>query len=263
MASPIVWGLGFAGSGIDTASVLPVYTSAATVWLNSNGGSDANAGTEPELPVATIAQAITNVAAGGVICIAAGHAQSIVGTQAIAKAGVRFVGFGTGSNRPKFTPTSGATLMFNVTANNVVFESLYFGSAAGTAGTGGRASTANVGTQFLSCQFDCGTFDGECLLFTNTAAAGGRIENSAFTAVSSRPTRALVHSAVIDNFTMNGCTFDGATFGWAGAACVPTGATNLVIKNLTLAGNADLIAAVTSYQIFGVTTSGAGRVQIT
>lgn len=262
MASPIAWGLGFAGSGIDTATVSPVYTSAPTIWLNSNGGSDSNAGTEPELPVATISSAISKASAGSVICIAAGHTQSIVGTQTVGLAGLRIVGFGSGASRPQFTPTSGSTLMFSVTAANVVFENIYFKNASSGAGTAGRVSTNQSGTQFLNCQIDCGASDGEGILYVS--AANGRVENCTFTAVASRPTRALAHTTgACDNFVLSGTTFDGATFGWAGVAFAPASATNLVIKNLTLSGNADLVAAVTSYQIFGVTTSGAGRVTLT
>lgn len=263
MASPIAWGLGFAGSGIDTATVSPVYTSAKTIWLNSNGGNDANAGTEPELPVATIAQAVTNSVANSVIVVAAGHTQTIVGTQAFGSvAGLRVVGCGTGSNRPKFTPTSGATAMFNVTSADVVFENIYFGAAAGTSGSAGRLTTNQSGTQVLNCQIDCGAFDQEGFIWSS--CANGVVNNCNFTAVASRPTRALLHNTgACNNFQMNGVVFDGSTFGWAGIACVPAAATDLVIKNLTLAGNSDLVAAITSYQIFGVTTSGAGRVTIT
>jgi len=263
MASPIFFGQGLAGTGIDTATLLPDLFAVNTIWVNSAGGSDANAGTEPELPVATLAQAITNASAGSCIAIAATHIQTISVALAANKAGLRFVGFGTGSARPTLTPASGATSVFNVTANDVVFENIYFKAAAATSGTGGRIVSANSGTEVLACQFDCGASDQEAVLL-NTGADNARIDSCTFTATASRPTRAIgLAGATNTNVKITNTTVDGSTFGWAGNAVTVNNCVRLVVKALTLAGNADLSGTTTtSYQIYGLLGSGASRVSL-
>lgn len=262
MASPILWPLGLAGTGVDSATVYPDLFSAATIWVNFTSGSDANAGTEPELPVKTIAQAVTNAAAGSIIAIVAGNQETVAGTVTVNKAGVRFVGFGTGANRPQFIPTSGATALFNVTAVDVCFESIYFKAAAATTGTGGRITCAVAGLEVNSCQVDCGANDQEGILL----AAGAdrfRIDSTTFTATASRPTRALGLSAAITGGKVINCTIDGSAFGWAGNAFTCSSCVSLVAKNLTLAGNSDVLGSTTtSYQFLGVLGSSAGKVTL-
>ncbi len=262
MASPIVWTAGFAGTGIDTATDVNNLLSAATIWVNFSTGNDVNAGTEPELPVKTTAQAVTNAVAGSTIIFPSGNAETITGTVTVNKAGLRFVGFGTGSNRPKFTPSSGATAMFNVTAIDVCFESLYFAAAAATSGAGGRITCAVAGLEVTSCQMDCGASDQEGILL----AAGAdrfRIDSTTFTATASRPTRALGLSAAITGGKVINCTVDGATFGWAGNAFTCSSCVSLVVKNLLISGQADILGATTtSYQFYGLTTSAAGKVTL-
>lgn len=262
MASPILWSQGFAGTGIDTATVLPVLTSAATIWLNFSTGSDANAGTEPELPVKTMAQAVTNGAAGSTIIVVSGNQEAVTGTVTFNKAGMRIVGFGTGTNRPQFTPASGGTAMFNVTAVDVCFESLYFKAAAATPGAGGRITCAVAGLEVNSCQVDCGANDQEGILLAS-GADRFRMDSTTFTATASRPTRALGLSAAITGGKVIYCTIDGATFGWTGNAFTCTSCVSLVVKGLTLTGQSDMLGATTtSYQIYGLTGSSAGKVTL-
>jgi hypothetical protein len=262
VASPIIWTAGFAGTGIDTAIAVNNLLSASVQWVNFATGSDANAGTEPELPVKTTAQAVTNAVAGSTIIFASGNTETITGTVTVNKAGLRFLGFGTGSNRPKFTPASGATAMFNVTAVDVCFESLYFATAAATSGAGGRITCAVAGLEVNSCQVDCGANDQEGILLSS-GADRFRMDSTVFTATASRPTRALGLAAAITGGKVINCTIDGATFGWAGNAFTCSSCVSLVVKNLTIAGQSDVLGATTtSYQFYGVTTSAAGKVTL-
>lgn len=266
MASPIFLPAGLAGSGIDSATAFPDIVSASVIYLNSGSAaaSDANAGTEPELPLLTLAQAITNASAGSVISIASTHSQTISSAVNIAKAGLRLVGSGIGSARATFTPSSGATTVLNIQAGGVdtVIESIYFKAAAATSGAGGRVVSVASGTEVLSCQFDCGAFDQEAVLL-NAGADNARIEASAFTAVGSRPTRAIGLAGTNTNVKLVNVTVDGSTFGWAGNSVTVTNCVHLSVKNLTLAGNSDVLGATTSsYQILGVTGSSTVRVTL-
>jgi hypothetical protein len=265
MAGAIAWGFGLAGSGVDSATLYPDFFTADVVWLSSLTGNNANAGTRPEAPVATMAQAYTNVSAAGVIAVAAGHTEILSSSQTFAKSGVRVVGFGTGANRPTFTPTSGATNMFFVSgATDVVFENLYFKPAQATSGAGGRLVFDNGanGSQALNCQFDCGASDQNGLLM-NASVTYARIDSCTFNAVAATPT-AAINAASTTTLTILNTVVSGGGIGWASDPVVVTSATRLVVKNLTITNDASLVGtSMTSYQMFGVTTSGAGRVKLT
>lgn len=263
MASAQVWGLGLAGSGVATATLYPDYLASSVIWVNFTSGSDANAGTEPELPVKTIAQAVTNASAGSTINIVAGNLEPLTAQVAVNKAALRFVGNGVGTNRPQFTINSGATSMFNVTTADCAFEGIYFKAALATSGTGGRVVCTASGLELIECQIDCGAFDQEGVLL-NAGADNARIDGCSFTAVGSRPTRAIgLAGAPNTNVKIIDTTVDGSTFGWAGNAVTTSNCVRMVIKNITLAGNSDLSGStMTSYQIYGVTTSGASKVVI-
>jgi hypothetical protein len=264
MASPIAWGRGLAGTGVATATLYPAYFGTDVIWLNSDGGSDANTGLLPELPLATVGAAVTAASAGAAIAIAATHVETLAAAVNIAKAGLHFVGFGTGTARPTFTTASGATAAFTVSAggDGTMFENLYFKAAAATSGAGGRITSADTGTQIIDCAFDCGASDQECVLL-NAGADNARIEGCTFTATATRPTRAIGFGAAISDAHIINTTIDGATFGWAGNAFTVNSAIRLYMRNLTLAGMSDLTGtAVASYRIVGVTTSGASKVSI-
>lgn len=264
MSSPIIWSAGLAGTGVDTATVFPDYFGTNVIWVNSasSAASDGNAGTEPELPLATLAQAITNASAGACIAVSATHAQTISVTLAVNKAGLRFVGFGTGTARPTLTPSAGNIATFTVTAANCVIDNFYLKAAAATSGASGRLTTNASGTQVLNCQIDCGAFDQEGLLFT-TGGDNARVQACTITATASRPTRAISHSNAVSNFHLLDTVIDGATFGWAGNAVNVTSAINLVAKNVTIMGNADIFGTtVASYQMYGITAIGAAKVNV-
>lgn len=268
MAAPVIWSGGLAGSGIDTATTTPVIVSAAIIWLDFTNGSDANAGTSPELPVKTFAQAVTNAASSSIISVVANNAEVVTGTVAINKS-VKVVGSGIGSARASFAPASAATLMFNVTSDDVSFESIYFKSAQATTGTAGRVSCANKGLEFYSCQMDSSFFDGAGIIL----AAGAdyfRIDGCSFTAVG--PFVAGTSQTFVNCSGTNiggkifNTVFDGASLGAgfnSSVAISLTSATRLYIKNLTLVGRTDVTGTGVSYEIIGLTTSGASKVSIT
>lgn len=265
MSSPIIWPAGLAGTGPTSATVLPDYFSAAAIFLSSITGNDANAGTSPELPVKTVAVAITNASAASVIAIGAGHTETI-SNQAIAKAGLYFCGFGTGANKPRFTPSSGATVMLNIQAGGIdtVFDNIAFGAAAATAGAAGRIASVASGTELYSCTMDCGAFDQEGLLL-NTGADNARIDGCTFTAVAVRPTRAIALAGASNtNVKIINTIIDGGTFGWAGNALTVSNCIRFRWINSTLNGNSDISGTTAaSYQFFGVNASSAGAVSIT
>lgn len=266
MTAPIIWSGGLGGSGIDTATTAPVITSASIIWYDPTQGNDANTGTNPEQPVKTFAQAVTNASTGSVVAMLDVDNETITGTVTINKS-IKVVGVGAGSARTSFTPLSGATAMFNVTADDVSFENCYFKPAQGTVGTAGRITCANKGLEFYSCQFDSGASDGNCVI---TAAGSDyfRFDGCTFTVTSALSSGTGPIAINCSGTNIGGkifdTVFDGSTFGFKDAAAVTlVSATRLYIKNVTLVGKADIVGTGVSYNIIGVTTSGASRILIT
>ena len=96
MGSPNIYanGLNLAGTVFQNGPATlqlagSTYLSGVVQWLDTIGGNDSNAGTKPELPVKTIAQAVTNSAANGVIVVGEGSSESIAAGQVFTLAGLR------------------------------------------------------------------------------------------------------------------------------------------------------------------------------
>lgn len=229
--------------------------SGAVYWVDStsSAASDANAGTEPELPKATWTSAYSVAAANDLILCQPGHTETISGAATLATAGVTTIGLGTGTQRAKFT-SAVAGAMWTVTGAGTEFFNCYF--PASTAATTSRI-TNSTGTEFWlnGCYFECGAND-----TTNTvvlAANNPNIENCAFVATASRPARGLQITGAISGATLNGVSFDGGAYGWTSPALgVTAAATRMLFQNVTLANRSDFVTTVTasSYKFFGVRT---------
>ena len=263
MASPLVWPGGLGGTGVDTATAENCFFSANVIWLNSSGGNDSNAGTEPELPKLTLASAAAAVAADGIIAIASGHTETIASTVTIASAGVRVLGFGTGSSRPKFTLNHATADLLAVSAADVKFESLYFVTPS-QSGTGYQINISQTGCQVLNCYFECNTNSATASMTCSSSRA--LVDSCSFVATTARPVIGLLISGTGAGNTVTDTTFDGGSLGFSDYALKVTGAnTEMVLKNLTLSGKADLGITVTGskYQMFGISASSQSRVNLT
>lgn len=270
MASPNIYpgGLNLAGTvfanGPATLQLAgPTYFSGGIQWLDTISGNNTNAGTLPELPVATLAQAVTNSAANGIIVIGAGSSESLSGSQSLALAGLSIFGCGTGSSRPRYTCT-GVVDMFAASAAGVWIEGIYFpaSTAAATDRIGLQAANATV----KDCYFECGANDTNRALRIHTGANSTRVEGCSFVTTASRPAIGLEISAAVSDSTLVNCTFDGGSYGWSDYALkISAAATRTRIFSPTLTNRSDIGATVTAttYQIFGVSLGGTGNVLLT
>jgi len=123
------YGNGFSnGVTIRGVPILNSYPG-AVVWVDSNNGSDGNKGTF-DRPFASVDFAIGQCTAnrGDIICVKAGHAETLSSATALVAdiAGVAVVGFGIGSNRPTFTLDTATTTTIAVSAANVAFKNCIF-----------------------------------------------------------------------------------------------------------------------------------------
>lgn len=102
-----------------------VFFVSSTATNSSNG----NLGTSPDKPLATLNGALTRASAnnGDLVFFMPNHAENVtsVTTQVIDKAGIKFIGLGSGTDRPTFTYTNTAGL-FSITGANTYIENFYF-----------------------------------------------------------------------------------------------------------------------------------------
>lgn len=267
MASPLILGGGlnltgtvFSG-GPSLAQLAPSYFSGAIQWLDTINGSNANAGTEPELPVKTLAQAHTNSAANGLIIIGAGSQETLAGSQAFNLAGIHVIGCGSGSTRPRYT-CSGTVDMFAASVAGVRFRNIYF--PASTAAATSRVNFTAASGELRDCYFECGASDTGTAAIVGANAHNTRVRGTTFLSTASRPASGLLISGDDTDCRVEDTIFDGGTYGWTTAAFKVTGAAlRLGIENVALLRRSDY-SSVTgdTYQIFGLTNDGTNRLSI-
>ena len=102
------------------------------IFVDSNTGSDDNDGTNPEQPLATLADAFdsSKVATNGIVIVLPGHSESVTAAAGIDAdiAGVHVLGLGVGSARPTINVTTATTADVDIDAANSTFENLIFDS---------------------------------------------------------------------------------------------------------------------------------------
>ncbi len=236
------------------------------IWLDTVNGNNANTGLERELPVATLKYAVnTAAAAGDVIVIESGSSETLAtaSVPTLNKAGITIIGLGTGSNRPRYT-CNDTINMFDVSAAGVRFYNLYF--PASTAVATSRIKTAAAETEINSCYFEHGASDTATGVLVATSGNNCRLINNTHAVTASRPGIGLSVTGAVTDLYCKGLTFDGGSYGWTDYAFkISTAApTRVLIDGLTLTNRSDFGVTVTgtSYKIFGVNTSGSGRVVI-
>lgn len=220
MASPNIYPNGIGGStGASLATAAPFYGSGDVWYVSSVTGVDASgtAGKDRVKPLATLAQAYTNAAAGDTIVCLENHAETLTSAQTLGKAGLVLLGEGAGSSRPRFTRNADIN-MFDVTAAGVVCWNIYF-PASTTTSTKSRFRTAAVMTELRSCYFECGASDTGPAAESVTGASQFFIRDTSFvstaTAVASQPHSALKVTNALTDLELDTVTFDGGSTGWS------------------------------------------------
>jgi len=270
MASPAIYqnGLNLAGTvfanGPATLQLAgPTYLAGAVQWLDTINGDDANAGTLPELPVATLAQAVTNSTDNGIIVIGAGSAETLPGSQALATENLTIFGCGVGSSRPRYT-CSGAVVMFSVVSNGTWIENIYFPASTAVA-----TSRIDLGAPYCTvkdCYFECGANDTTRALRITAAGSGCLVDGCSFVTTALRPAIGIEISAANGNNTITNCTFNGGSYGWTDYAFkVSAAAEGVRLIENTFLNRSDIGFTVTgaSYQLYGNPMDGTSNVRLT
>jgi hypothetical protein len=270
MASPFTYqnGLNLAGTvfanGPDTLQLDgSSYLSQTPIWLDTISGSDSNGGTDPELPVKTLAQAVTLSVNGGIIVIGEGSSETLTVSQTLSLTNLSIFGCGTGSSRPRYT-CAGAIAMFNVTGTGAWIENIYF--PASTAVPTCRIDMAATNGMVKNCYFECGANDTTRALRIPAAGSGSRVVGCSFVTTALRPAVGLAVTGAAASIFVDGCTFDGGSYGWTSPSLhVTAAATGITYTNLVFTNRSDLVHAITgtTYHIFGIDMGGTGHVFLT
>ena len=220
MASPNIYPNGIGGStGATLATVSPLLQSGDTWYVHASSGSDAASprGKERIRPLATLAQAYTNAAAGDIIVCLSGHTETLTASQTLGKAGLTVVGEGSGSSRPRFTRNADI-VMFNITADGVTLNNLWF-PVSGTTSTNARVKTASVNTKLIGCYFEHGTADDGPGFETVTGASQCLVKDTTFistaSSASDQPDSAIKVTNAITDLELDTVIFSGGSSGWA------------------------------------------------
>lgn len=271
MASPNNYKTGAGGSTGDSLATASQLDLSGHIWyVHSVTGSDAASprGRERVRPLATLAQAYTNAAAGDIIDLLSGHTETLTASQTLAKAGLRIVSEGTGSSRARFT-CNGAVVMFDITAAGTLLGNLYFVQSA-TAPTPARVQVAAAGCNVRGCYFECGANDTVEAMRLASGADHFGLRDTTFistaTSVTAQPESAIAVTAAISDLTLDNVVLDGGTTGWSnpftfdGQAAI----TRLAATNLDLLRDSDMTVATGSVYTVGIRNrSGSARVVLT
>jgi hypothetical protein len=150
---PPVWGV----KGSDAGLGIRLLPGAKVLYVQSThpNADDNNDGTDPDYPLATLAQANSNATAskGDVIILGANHAETISTATAItiSKRGVTVIGMGVGADRPTFTFQGVVGASIVVSGGGVRFENLLF--VAGLDGLTGPLSVTAADFALVNCEF--------------------------------------------------------------------------------------------------------------
>src|SRR5512146_32170 len=126
---PAQWGI----PGADNPLGIRVLPGAMVYYVQSThtNANNSNDGTDPDHPLATITQAVTNATAGrgDLILVGPGHVEtwaSAAGSLVLSKSGLTVLGVGSGQLRPRINYTHTAAILTisgaNVTVENLLFQ---------------------------------------------------------------------------------------------------------------------------------------------
>ena len=198
----------------------PLYSTGSVWYVNSATGTDAAspAGRNRSKPLATLSQAHTNAAAGDIIVLMDGHAETLTSAITISKA-VAIVGAGKSSGKPtvKFTINASASYLFNVTGDDVQLKNLWLEENS-QANSLTKVVVSGDGFRMVGCYVEANDNDDAACLSIH-AGNGMRIEETTFistsTTTTTQPKSAIEVTLESNDLEMKNVTLDGGTVGWS------------------------------------------------
>jgi len=256
---------GIVGTTEDGDAIITsdIFVTGSVYWVDSVSGNDANAGTNRNLPKATLESAITAATAnnGDLIILEEGHAETSASSIALSKAGITILGLGAGSTKPALTVNGNVDLIAVTGARCRIFNLRF---PVGTNAHTSRIDVGAAGVWIKDCDFLCGANDLESITVPD-AGDDCTIEGCTFTISADGPDAAIeVESATVLGLKVVDCTFDGGSYDFD-AAAINSGVahTEFLYKDNTLANKASIIHTAASKGLCTGTIAGDGsRVEV-
>lgn len=265
---------GIGGSlGDSLVTARPLRMSGNVWYVKSGTGADAAspAGQQRERPLATLAQAHTNAAAGDVIVLLDGHTETLAATQTFNKAGITLVGEGSSSGVPTvtFVQNHATNSIFNVTAAGVKMRNIKLAESL-ISTLNPRVTWSGANGEIRGCYFACGSQDGATTVQLSTGASSFLLHSSTFVSTTalgtSRPGAGFLVANALSDIDIFNCVFDSGAHGFAGIALSApaldlsaAAITRLRIEALSILRGADysINASTTGYVNVQTATGGS------
>jgi hypothetical protein len=211
--------------GDQLATGRPLRASGNVWYVHSSTGSDAAspAGLQRERPLATLAQALTNCAAGDIIVCLSGHTQVLNAEMAFSKAGVSLVGEGLSSGVPTvtFSHIQPVVPMFNISAAGVKIRGIKIATGGVSLGNHPRVTWSGASGEIRGCYFEAGVSDQRPSVRLTTGANNFLAKSCTFVSVTAdasvRPGSGLEALNAVSDLDIFDCIFDGGSYGFAGS----------------------------------------------
>lgn len=216
-----------------------LFTTGNVFYVDSVRGSNGNIGTDPSLPLASLAQAQLSATAsnGDVVIVKPGHAEAVTAAAGIAitKAGVSYVGVGSNLTRPTITFSTATTATLTISGAQTIIDNFVFlqtfdaiVSPLVISGTGVTLAGSYFQTATATAQVTQ-------MILTTAAANNLTITNNRFIGTADAGNTAAVTLVGGDNATITDNDFMGAyTTSVGGIQSITTLNTNVVIKRNTI-----------------------------
>ncbi len=252
----------------------PLYEIGGDVWyvssvLGTDGASPA--GKERQQPLATLAQAVTNAAAGDMIVLADDYDETLTAAQTIGTAGLVIVGAGQSAGRPtaKLTNNAGATSLLLITAAGVQLRNILFPVQEQSC-VANRVLVTGPNCLVKGCYFECDVKDTLATFLINVGADSCRLDSTTFisteTVRTTPPAAGIEFNATMSDVSIVDCIISGGEIGWELGYAIRTQdntQTRLLIENINMLLGADIEVEEDSSAIISVGTStGGARIRI-
>lgn len=262
------------GGTVDALALnAPFYGLDSVAWyVHATLGTDAAspAGKDPQAPLATIAQAVTNASANDVIVLLDGHAETLTAAQTVSKRGLVIVGCGATAGVPNvvLTNDSAAASMFSVSAANVQFRNIRFATNA-QANSQPRIAVTGAGFVMDGCYVQGNQYDDGTAVQLGSGADYATIRDTTFvstaTSQATRPESAVKTSAAVAGLRLVGVSVSDGSYGWSNGYAVDLNGgavTDLLADSVSLLLGASirLGSSCTGYVI--PTVTGGGLVDV-
>lgn len=263
---------GLGGTTDAIALNAPFYGLDCVAWyVHSGTGTDdvSPKGRDPESPLATLAQAVSNASANDVIVLLAGHSETLTAVLSVAKRGLVIVGCGSTAGVPGVTlgNNSAADSLLSVSVANVQIRNVKF---TGNAQANSAARIAVTGAGFLldGCYFEGGQYDDGPAVSLGAGADYATIKDTVFistaTSQATRPESAVKTVAAVVGLRLDGIELSDGTYGWSNGYSVDLNGgavTDLLGTNVNLLLGASIrLGSATGYII--PTVTGGGLVDV-